>query len=163
MGSIPPGSAAPSKAALLRKNATAAVESYNSWNIETILAPRHETATHEILPKSLNRPIMNNNTYRSYFSAIMPYFWNFTVTINDLLVDAEQNKVVVWARSTAMTEIGEYANEYMLMFFFDERGEKIVRSLEFVDSKVTGPYMEELGRFIREKKGSDGFERRYGN
>lgn len=30
-----------------------------------------------------------------------------------------------------------------------------------MDSAVTKPYMEELGRYVREKKGSEAFEKRY--
>lgn len=104
---------------------------------------------------------MNNTHYRSYFSAIMPYFRDFHVAINDLIEDPVQNKVAIWAKSTGSTDIGEYSNEYMLMFYLDEEGKSIVRSLEFVDSAVTQPYMVELGRYIKEKKGSDGFEKRY--
>ncbi|KAE8453877.1 hypothetical protein EG329_007653 [Mollisiaceae sp. DMI_Dod_QoI] len=104
---------------------------------------------------------MDNPTYRSYFSAIMPYFRDFHVTVNDLIEDTSENKVAVWAKSTGSTDLGPYTNEYMLVFYLDESGEKIVRSLEFVDSKVTGEYMVRLGRYIREEKGSDGFERRY--
>jgi ketosteroid isomerase-like protein len=106
---------------------------------------------------------MDAPTYRSYFSAIMPYFMNFHVTITDTVEDASENKVALWAKSTGKTDIGEYANEYMLVFYFDAEGKKIVRSLEFVDSAVTKPYMIELSNYIKEKKGSDGFEKRYGN
>ncbi|KAF8848016.1 hypothetical protein BDZ45DRAFT_606562 [Acephala macrosclerotiorum] len=144
-----------------RKTVLAAIEGYNSWEIDNIMAPRHPDAIHEILPKTLERPIMNNTHYRSYFSAIMPYFRNFHVVINDLIEDPIQNKVAIWAKSTGSTDIGGYSNEYMLMFYLDEEGKSITRSLEFVDSAVTTLYMVELGKFIREKKGSDGFEKRY--
>lgn len=58
-----------------------------------------------------------------------PYFRNFHVTINDLLIDPAQSKVAIWAKSTGETDIGEYANEYMLIFYMDESGEKVIRSL----------------------------------
>lgn len=93
----------------------------------------------------------------------MPWFHDFHVTITDTIEDALENKVALWAKSTGSTDIGDYSNEYMLVFYFDEGHEKIVRSLEFVDSGTTKPYMIELGKYIREKKGQDGFDNRYGN
>ncbi|CZR60712.1 uncharacterized protein PAC_10608 [Phialocephala subalpina] len=160
MGSVAPGGGS-GEMSQRRKTVIAAIEGYNSWKIDKIMAPRHPDAIHEILPKTLERPVMNNTHYRSYFSAIMPYFHNFHVTINDLIEDPIQNKIAIWAKSTGSTEIGEYSNEYMLVFYLDQEGKQIVRSLEFVDSAVTMPYMVELGKYIREKKGSDGFEKRY--
>lgn len=102
----------------------------------------------------------------------MPYFKDFHVTITDTVEDVSENKVALWAKSTGSTDIGEYSNEYMLIFYFEAKNEpegkgkgewKIVRSLEFVDSAITKPYMIELSDYIKEKKGSDGFEKRYGN
>lgn len=49
--------------------------------------------------------------------------------VNDLLIDTSADKVAIWAKSTGETDLGEYANEYMLVFFMDESGTKIVRSL----------------------------------
>jgi hypothetical protein len=77
---------------------------------------------------------MDNATYLAYFFAIIPYFRNFTVKINGIIEDAKANKIAVWAKSTVDTDIGPYKNEYMLVFYLDERGEKVERMLEFVDS-----------------------------
>jgi hypothetical protein len=61
---------------------------------------------------------MDNATYEAYFSSMLPYFKDFTVTIDDLVEDERENKVVLWARSTASTVIGPYANEVGLYIFF---------------------------------------------
>jgi hypothetical protein len=66
--------------------------------------------------------------------AITPYFRNFEVLINEIFGDEKANKVVVLAKGTAETDLGSYKNEYMYMFHFDERGEKLEKFLKFVDS-----------------------------
>jgi hypothetical protein len=97
---------------------------------------------------------MDNVTYSTYFSAIMPYFRNFTVKVNDITEDAKANKVTVWAESTADTDTGPYKNEYMLVFYLDERGEKVERMLEFVDSANSGEFFPKLRKYAEGLKGN---------
>jgi ketosteroid isomerase-like protein len=96
---------------------------------------------------------MDNATYSAYFSAMMPYFRNFTVKVNDIIEDARANKVAVWAESTADTDIGPYKNEYMLVFYLDERGEKVERMLEFVDSANSVEFFPKLRKYAEGLKG----------
>ena len=96
---------------------------------------------------------MNNEAYEAYFSAILPYFRDFKVTVNDIFEDEKENKVVVWARSTADTDLGPYANEYMLALYMNEAGDKIDRFLEFVDSNNSVQFIPRLRKYIAEKEG----------
>jgi hypothetical protein len=96
---------------------------------------------------------MNNETYESYFAAMLPYFRDFTVTVNDIFEDEKANKVVIWARSTANTDLGPYTNEYMLVFYMNEAGDKIDRFLEFVDSNNSVEFFPKLKKHIAEKQG----------
>lgn len=101
---------------------------------------------------------MSNETYRAYFCAIAPFFHNFTVTLHDIVEDDAANKVVIWASSTAETDIGPYANEYMLVFYFNEAGDKIDRFLEFVDASVSVDFFPRLREYIAQKQGKpDGY------
>lgn len=127
---------AESKSQLLR-TALAAVDSYNKWDLDAIMAPRADRCTQEILPKSLDRPVMNNAEYRAYFGSMLPAFKNFLVTIIDVIEDAHNHKVVVHAKSTADSVIGPYANEYMLVFHMTEDDKQVVHIKEFVDSMVS--------------------------
>jgi ketosteroid isomerase-like protein len=79
---------------------------------------------------------MNNESYRTFFAAIMPRVWNFKLTINDVIEDSEANKVVVFATSKADSKagVGSYGQQYVLSFWFDETETKIKRMVEFVDS-----------------------------
>jgi len=53
----------------------------------------------------------------------------------------------VWAGSTVDTDIGPYKNEYMLVFYLDERGEKVGRMLEFVDSANSVEFFPKLRKY----------------
>jgi len=83
----------------------------------------------------------------------MPHFRDFKVVINDIIEDEKENKIATWAKSTAGTDIGPYANEYMLVFYFDERGEKIEMFLEFVDVGNRTDFLMELKKYIAGKEG----------
>ena len=85
--------------------------------------------------------------------AITPYFRNFKVLINEIFEDEKANKVVVWAKGTAETDLGPYKNEYIYMFHFDERGEKLEKFLEFVDSSSSLGFWPRLKQYIEEKDG----------
>jgi hypothetical protein len=80
----------------------------------------------------------------------MPYFRNFKVTINDIFEDEKGNKVMVWAQSTADTDIGPYANEYMLAFYMNEKGDKVDKFLEFVDVSNSLDFFPKLEKYIAE-------------
>ncbi|KAI8627722.1 hypothetical protein F5Y19DRAFT_163567 [Xylariaceae sp. FL1651] len=164
-----------------RQTALAAVESFNTWTMDAIMAVRTDDCIHQVLPgtsenpiieyqttallllssflfflltaflASLGRPPMDNATYGAYFSTMIPHFKDFKVTVQDLVEDAHENKVVVWARSTASTEIGPYKNEYMLLFEFNEAGDKITKFLEFVDSANSVVFFPKLRDHIAQK------------
>lgn len=125
-----------SKSQLLR-TALAAIDGYNKWDLEAIMAPRADHCMQEILPKSLDRPLMNNTDYRAYFGKMLPAFKSFTVAILDVVEDAKNHKVLVHAKSTAESVVGPYANEYMLVFHMTEDDRQIVHLKEFVDSMVS--------------------------
>lgn len=125
-----------SKSQLLR-TALAAIDGYNKWDIGAIMAPRAPHCTQQILPKSLERPLLNNTDYRAYFAPMLPAFKNFHVTIIDVVEDSQNHKVTVHASSTADSVVGPYKNEYMLLFHMTEDDKQIVHLKEFVDSMVS--------------------------
>ncbi|KAI0396162.1 hypothetical protein F5Y17DRAFT_420636 [Xylariaceae sp. FL0594] len=140
------------KPSILRQTALAMIDAYNAWDIEAMIALRSEDCVQQIIPKSLNRPGLNNEAYRAWFASIMPYFEAFTAEVLDLVEDAAHNKVTVWARSTASTPIGPYANEYMLLFHMNEAGDKITRFYEFVDTVQSNTFFPRLREHIAAQK-----------
>jgi hypothetical protein len=79
---------------------------------------------------------MSNTDYRTFFSVTIPKIWNFRLKISEIIESPQSNKVVVLASSTADSKAGPatYGQEYVLVFEFDESGEKITRMVEWVDS-----------------------------
>jgi ketosteroid isomerase-like protein len=139
-----------SKSELLQ-TALAAVDGYNKWDIDAILAPRADSCTQEILPKSLGRPLLNNKDYRAYFEPLLPAFKNFTVTILDVIEDSENHKVVIHASSTADSVVGPYKNEYMLVFHMTEDDKQIVHLKEFVDSVVSMSLIKQIKEHVAQQ------------
>ncbi|KAI1317017.1 hypothetical protein F5Y16DRAFT_160305 [Xylariaceae sp. FL0255] len=137
-----------------RQTALAVVDAYNKWSLDTIMAVRADNCIHQVLPRTLGRQEMDNATYAGYFGAMIPHFKDFTVTVDDIFEDAQENKVVIWARSTAETEIGPYANEYSLMLYFNEAGDKVTKFLEFVDSQNSIIFFPKLREHIAKKAAS---------
>ena len=68
-----------------------------------------------------------------------------------MVVDAEHNKVAVHCSSTADTDLGPYANEYMFTFYMTEDGTQITRFEEFVDSDKSKKQVEPLLRYLHGK------------
>ena len=79
---------------------------------------------------------MSNTAYRTFFASTIPKIWNFRIKISDVIESPQSSKVVVLASSTADSKagIGTYGQEYVLIFEFDESGEKITKMVEWVDS-----------------------------
>jgi ketosteroid isomerase-like protein len=48
------------------------------------------------------------------------------------------------ATSTAETDIGPYANDYVLILYFTEDGEKVVKFEEYVDSAYSKGFFAKL-------------------
>jgi hypothetical protein len=62
-----------------KATAKAVMDAFNSWDIEKIMAYRHPDCQLQILPKSLGRPVRNNDEYRERLVQIMPWFRDFKV------------------------------------------------------------------------------------
>ncbi|KAI1145400.1 hypothetical protein F4825DRAFT_443968 [Nemania diffusa] len=138
------------------QTARAIVAAYNTNNLETIMSFRTEDCIQEILPKSLGRPEMDNTAYASWIGPMLPQLRGFTVTIDDLIEDARANKVVILAHSTASTDVGPYANEYVFVFHLNETGDKITRFQEFVDSANSVTFFPKLQEYLEQKAKAEG-------
>lgn len=132
----------------LLTTALVAIAGYNSWNMDAILAPRTSNCTQRVYPNRLDRPTLNNTEYDAYFSSLLPYFKNFTVTVIDAYVDEKANRVALQAASTATSVIGPYANEYVIMMKMTECKTQIYEVREFVDSESSANFFPNLTAYI---------------
>ena len=136
----------------LLATAQMAIEGYNTWTPEAIMAYRAPDCIHQILPASLNRLPLNNEQYAAYFVPIMPAFRNFRLTAHSSMVDEAARKVVLHVSSTAATDLGSYENEYMLILQMTSDGCKVERFFEFVDSAYATDYMRRLRDHVATKE-----------
>ncbi|KAH8195862.1 hypothetical protein TruAng_009964 [Truncatella angustata] len=120
------------------------------------MAWRAESCIHEILPKSLKQPPMDNATYRAYFTTQLPLFKNFHVTVHEVFEDVVGKQVAVWCSSTADSVVGPYQNEYVMMLYFTDDGSKVVRVREFVDSAFSINHFGKMRVKLEEKNGVPG-------
>ena len=135
----------------LYDTANTIVNSYNTWTVEALMAVRAPDCMNYILPDSLNRPPLNNQDYKAYFTSIMPAFRDFHVEVKNTIIDEESRQVVLHASSTAITDLGEYQNEYMIVLHMTEDGTKIDRFDEFVDSQKSMGFIPRLRAHLEEK------------
>ena len=149
-----------------RETVTAVLEAHNEQNIDKILALHSDDCISEVLPsrlvtssdldaladliESLERAPMDNTAYRKMYESITPSFRNYKMTVQDIFEDEKANKVVAWIEATAETDVGPYATEKMLIFYFNEAGE-VSRSLEFIDSAAGVAFFVKLQQYMISK------------
>ena len=140
----------------LLATANAAIEGYNTWTPDAIMSYRAPNCIHQVLPASLGRQPLNNEQYLAYFVPLMPAFKNFHVAVKSTAVDEQARQVVLHALSTAMTELGEYANEYVLTLWMTDDGTKVQKFEEFVDSKYSVEFLGKLREHLANKGAGGG-------
>lgn len=126
--------------ARLLQTAFAFLESYNSWDVPSILSVRSLDCLHHTLPATLLVPPRTNSEYASFLEPMLPVFRAVRFeAIHDkqTLVDVEARKVVMHCRSTAVTDVGQYENEYVFILTMSEDGTLLDEIVEFIDSACT--------------------------
>lgn len=76
------------------------------------------------------------------------------LTVHNTIVDEVERKVVLHASSKAVTDVGEYGNEYMFSFWMTEDGKMGEDLEEIADSKCSVDFMTNLGA-LAATKGKD--------
>ena len=143
------------KRSTLYKTAISLISGYNEWNIDAIVAPSAPNCTQQVLPTRLGRPSMDNESYRQFFTAIMPMFKDWTFTAYDVVEDPKASKAVIHAGSTATTPLGEYKNEYMIVVETNDAHDQIVHIKEFVDSGFSEAYFVRLRDYMAAQQGKE--------
>ena len=138
------------------QTARAVIASYESWTIDAILSYRAENCLQYILPTSLGIKPMNNAQYAAYFGLQIPLFRDFKLKVHDTFHDAATQKVSMWVTSNAMTDIGEYRNEYMIVLHLNEEGTKVEKLLEYVDSAHSIKFMGMLTAEVEKRRKEGG-------
>ncbi|KAL4905046.1 hypothetical protein BDW74DRAFT_178055 [Aspergillus multicolor] len=113
------------------------------------------------LDNTILEPLLAPNLPPRHTTKLKTLMTEFPVSAKEYIESEGCNQVVVWAssvtefREEAMdTDIGkeewEFNGEYVFILTMDERGEKIVRCVEFLDSLATVRLLE----LVRRAKGN---------
>jgi hypothetical protein len=123
--------------------------------LESLLAENHH---HQFAPISMNPPgPFDKQGFLEHSRRLCNIMTGFPVAGKEYIESESGNQVTVWATSRTIFRddvkddgIEEkewvYEGEYIFIFTMDESGEKIVRTVEFLDSKGT---VEKLGVLMK--------------
>jgi ketosteroid isomerase-like protein len=115
--------------------------------LDSLLA---ENYTHQLTPTSLNRlapgPVDKQGVLEHY-NRLRNVMTGFPVTAKEYIENESSNRVTIWASSKTVFRddvkddgISQkewiYEGEYIFLLTMDETGEKIIRIVEFLDSKA---------------------------
>ena len=168
--------------ATLSATALKVIEAYSSWDIKQIMDVRAPECIQEMCPSTsstialphhhitqsppltafsppphtgtLGIAPMDNTAFEAWQKSIMHAFRNVEIKILEMIEDPESNKVAMWAKSSAETDIGPYTNEYMIVLHMNKEKTKIVRLREFADSAYANEFFPRLKKHFAEKQGA---------
>lgn len=135
-------------------------ETLDSDILASVLAPDH---THQFAPASLALPgPFTREQFLEHSAGLRRVMTGFPVHAEEYVESESSNQVTVWAtarprfrdevlRDEEDSKEWEYEGEYVFMFWMDETGDKIVRTVEFLDSKGTEYGLRPLLKRANEK------------
>lgn len=134
-----------------RQTALAVIEAFNEMDVDKIVSHRSPDCSRVFLPRSMGLQPQDNATYHSSLLKLRAIFHNFSLTINDLLEDKEKKRICMWLSAKADTVAGEYVNEYMWLYDFDDNG-KIIGAKEFSDSVMECEFYPKLRDAMKQQQ-----------
>ncbi|KAI9745722.1 MAG: hypothetical protein M1818_001258 [Claussenomyces sp. TS43310] len=121
--------------------------------LDTILS---ESYVHQFAPASLKPPgPFSKQGFIEHHGHLCNLMTGFPVTAKEYIDSESSNQVTVWATSqaafrddvkdeeTSSTDWA-YRGEYIFIFTMDQTGDKIIRTVEFLDSKETADKLMNL-------------------
>ncbi|KAH8676154.1 hypothetical protein BX600DRAFT_432685 [Xylariales sp. PMI_506] len=113
--------------------------------LDSVLAEDHE---HHFAPASLGMKVMSRQEFLAHNQRLRAVLAGFPVEGREYLDSESSNAVTVWATSQTQFHEGarddgsppeewDYRGEYVFILTMDEAGEKIRRTVEFLDSRST--------------------------
>jgi hypothetical protein len=122
----------------MHKSTLSILAAYEQQSLSEIMSFRTADCTSIMRPSSISSAStpMDNTTYSAFYTSFIPKIWNVKHSVSEIIESPQANKVVVFTSITADSKegVGSYEQEYVIVFEFDESGEKIKRMVEWVDS-----------------------------
>lgn len=126
-----------------RETANRLITAFNAQDTETIISLRTLNCTRNFLPSSLNLSPQSNSRYLAELNSLNGIFTSFRLTVNDVIEDTEQRKIVMFVAAEGQTVVGEYKNEYVWKMGFDEEA-RICEWVEYVDAGMVRDFFPRL-------------------
>ena len=137
-------------------------ETLDTDTLASVLSPDH---SHTFAPASLAFPgPFTREQFLEHSAALRKVLTGFPVYAREYVESEASNQVTVWATSRARfkeevtgdegeeeRKKWEFEGEYVFMFWMDETGDKIVRTVEFLDSKGSEYVLRPLLKKANEK------------
>jgi len=132
-----------------RETALKFIGGFEHLSTEGLVDTRSESCIHTFAPASCSPPPdLSNAAFADHLTHLRHILKAFPVTPTDVMEDAEQNRVIILATSRTVfhehvmdqglaEEEWTYRGEYVFFLTMDESGRKIVKIVEFLDSKGT--------------------------
>ncbi|KAI9688714.1 MAG: hypothetical protein M1822_001071 [Bathelium mastoideum] len=136
-------------------------ETLDTHTLDSILAEKH---VHEFAPASLGTGTpYDKQGMIEHIDRLHDILDGFPVFAKEYVESEDSNRVTVWATSRTIfrddardDEISPdewaYEGEYIFIFSMNETGDKIVRTVEFLDSKATADKLRPLMKRARKNK-----------
>lgn len=120
----------------MRRTAEALVAAFNAMDVDAIMALRTADCKRHIFPKSLGHSVQDYTTVARLLHRLKTVFHNFRMSVDDLIEDVGQRKIVLWLHVRADTLVGEYVNEYVWRLQFGDGAQAglIAEWWEYVDA-----------------------------
>lgn len=142
---------------------------FATLDTETLASVLSEDHVHQFTPASIDLPgPLGKQAFLDHSARLRRVMTGFPVHAKEYVESEGANQVTAWATSRAEFReevVGgeegegkrgwEYEGEYVFMFWMDESGEKIRRTVEFLDSKGTEDGLRPLMKRANEKVGRE--------
>ncbi|KAH8893941.1 hypothetical protein GQ53DRAFT_745349 [Thozetella sp. PMI_491] len=130
------------------KTAKKYIKHFETLDIPLLKVLLSDDFAQEFAPASINPPgPFDKQGFLKHHEHLLDVMTGFPVTGKEYIESESSNQVIVWATAQAEfrddvrdgepAEYWGYHGEYIFIITLDETGEKIVRIVEFLDSKAT--------------------------
>ncbi|KAJ5613199.1 hypothetical protein N7510_006393 [Penicillium lagena] len=133
----------------LHQTALAYIDGFRTLSPEAFLSILAPSAEHKFAPASLNLPqSMDAATFANHLGSLREVLAGFPVYPKEIWENEGLGQVTIWATSetifhekakgdNASVDDWKFQGEYIFILTMDESQEKVVRVVEFLDSKAT--------------------------
>jgi hypothetical protein len=138
-----------------RQTAEKLVECYRTLDTTTMSSLLTDDYMHQQAPASVSTRNLNKKDHLEFFGSLTALLKGVSVTVKEYFVAENDKQVTIWMASDfewkdevkdeeLSAEDWAYCGEYVMVLKMDETGNKILKALEFVDSKMTADILMPL-------------------